>query len=95
MICNFRIDARFRYFSQHGYALGGGIIHEDRHMRSADESAILQPLRNQRLSFFLRETIDVNVIDQRQVNIARIADSHFARQLRNVVHAHLNQVAGT
>jgi len=37
----------------------------------------------------------VHVIDQRQVDVASVADTRFARQLRNVVDAYFKQVAGT
>ena len=66
-----RIDTRLCYFSDHRHALRRGFIHEDRHMRAADESAILKPFLDDRLSFFLRQTVDMDIVDQGKINVAR------------------------
>ena len=63
-------------------------------MRTADKAPIFQPLLDQSLCLFHREVADMHVVNQWKVNVARIADSCFGGQLRHVIDAHLEQIAG-
>ncbi len=88
-----RIDARLANLTDNRDALRRGLIHKNRHVRVSHESAIRKPLFDQSLGLFLRQSVHVHVVDQGQVNVARIADSRLAGQFRHVVNVNFDQVS--
>jgi len=62
-------------------------------VRIFHEAAVGKPLLDQALTLFRRQAGDVNVVDQRQVNLAFAADSSLGREFRNVVDPYFNQVS--
>ncbi len=63
-------------------------------MRTANKAAIGQPLLNQGLRFLQRQSFHVDVVDERQIDVAGIADARLRGQFRHVVDAHFDQIAG-
>src|SRR5580765_4381248 len=93
MIADIRIDPRFPDFAEYCHTLRHRLVDKDGNVSAANEPAIFQALFDQFLCFFLGQSLNVNVIDQGQVNVARVAYPDLAGEFRHVVDAYLNQIA--
>ncbi len=84
-----RIDAGLDHFAQDRHSLGSRFVDEDRNVSVADKAPVFQPLLDQSLRLFHREVAHMHVVNQRKINVSRIADPCFGGQFRHVIDADL------
>ena len=64
-------------------------------MRAIQKPTVREPLLNNRLGLFDGKSGNMDVIDQRKVNVSIVAHTSFGRELRNVIDAEFQQIAGS
>ncbi len=92
-LANRRVGPGMIDFSHHRDGLRGGFVHENGDVRAADKASILQPLLDQLLRFIGGQVGDVNIINQRKINISGAADARLGGEIGHSEHTDFDQIA--
>src|SRR5205814_449215 len=72
-----RINSRPRHFSQHAGGVRSGFIHKNLYMWVTDKPALIESLFDRSRRIIDGQSIDVNVANQRKINVTGVAHSGF------------------
>ncbi len=92
-LANRRVGPGTIDLSHHRDGLRGGLVHENGNVRAADKASIFQPLLDQRLCFIGSQAGNVNIVDQRKVDVSGTTDARLEREFGHSEHINLDQIA--
>ena len=92
-LANRRVSSGATDLSHHRDSLRGRFVHENGNVRATDKASVLQPLLDQFLRFVSRQVGNVNIVNQRQVDVSGTGDARLGREIGHSEHSDLDQIA--